>query len=1222
MAKRRSMNRRWSKRSGNNSALLNDDTNVLEDEDDYWRYLNQTNSRPPSGVNITAATAVLDPDSNIIDSNVSPTQWDYLEKSTDNIPQRFPKNSSKPSEKGGSSSENSLEDPSDLEASTKVRKKRPFLGPPRKPKSKNIFSMSSSPSTVELNAHSPSRDAASPQNSPDQSPSRVSIFRIPPQDSMNSPESGKVKKRRPQLRRQTLKRVDHSIATSDNFIFLPSQKSRRSIIRPRSTFFNRSPGRIEPKSTCAMESNSQEGSASDTDSNELIFQPRKIFGHVKSFKVSENSFAAILDDPEEQNQTVEVSSKENNKSQRRNNDSGNVALQITPMNTEERSKVMNQFNNSKKHSGEIDEVSEFSISEELKVNRSKLASEQSKRIKRIRYVVDDEEKSSGDYQSFEDPELNINTGQKTVISILEDNQKVSRGSNNKKVPENTNNTRDGLGKKSSVEVQNINDSKTFRRSGVCHIPSDKRLVHQSFILGEPGDPEQVETFSINPSRSMCSFKARSACLERSSSPIISAVMSQDVKQHERTQESMRTDERDDNRTFSCKNLSITKTSCNEVSLDCTKKETINKNETQMDRSAAFRYPQLKEHDDRKEINSDGEINFETEENNSRNHRDLVSNSEKAEISNEIQNRINCPVTNRQCRSKGQNEQQKTHSVIELDMETVVENESISSQNKFDVSGWEIHSLLIDSINSITVNEKRLRESNKNMTGITKRTSQPDNCIHSGRKSPKIFVQYPERSLNNPKYVQSPNQREVKKSSSNKNCDTSHPPTLSPLKSFSELSASKRRLLKESENAEIVQEDKIQQRPGPKSFKESQRSFLSNSKFFNTSKTSAETRDPIQEPELTYNEIESLKTTDPSLYQLPPQQRSSSISISESEREGAMVSPAAASRRLAKPMKPSIVANETQMNRIKYKRREIESDDEEHQPPSKKLLSASPRLSVPSRHPIPSQFIGVHAQEDENTVPMNIQMEPTPSTSTRVQKNGGSISAANPLVKQMKNSRHLKNDALLKHNNHQVLQKSVTVSAPFNPEEFKRKLKESKQVLERMRSREEEVDCKRTEKKKENVNKVATGFKELKKQKKPEKLLDKAYIVNGKIYKRPNLPRPKHWATNNLYKFLWKKMEPKFGEQYRVKSEKFVVELDEVMTVIMRRRKYESYKGELAGLLRKMAEFGIIESRHDFYGFCFDFLPFEFRIKVVPMLQAGNTHNIPFEPEKLMEPILG
>ncbi|XP_072764330.1 uncharacterized protein [Anoplolepis gracilipes] len=156
----------------------------------------------------------------------------------------------------------------------------------------------------------------------------------------------------------------------------------------------------------------------------------------------------------------------------------------------------------------------------------------------------------------------------------------------------------------------------------------------------------------------------------------------------------------------------------------------------------------------------------------------------------------------------------------------------------------------------------------------------------------------------------------------------------------------------------------------------------------------------------------------------------------------------------------------------------------------------------------------------------------------------------------------------------------------------------------------------------NVKKLfGATRKQVTKKSNPSKIVDKAYLVNGKVYKPPRLPRPKHWATDYLYKFLWKRMEPKYQLSTRVRSEKFVVLLAKVVSIIERRKKYENYQHELEGLIKEMARLNIIKTRNDFYHFCQDFMPYEFRIKVIPMLLPGNKQNIPFEPEKLHIPLL-
>ncbi|XP_015176596.1 PREDICTED: putative uncharacterized protein DDB_G0286901 [Polistes dominula] len=157
-------------------------------------------------------------------------------------------------------------------------------------------------------------------------------------------------------------------------------------------------------------------------------------------------------------------------------------------------------------------------------------------------------------------------------------------------------------------------------------------------------------------------------------------------------------------------------------------------------------------------------------------------------------------------------------------------------------------------------------------------------------------------------------------------------------------------------------------------------------------------------------------------------------------------------------------------------------------------------------------------------------------------------------------------------------------------------------------------------KKQLIEKIKE-YRDMGTKKSETKKIDKAYIVNGKVYKRPKLPRPKSWATNRLYKFLWKKMQPKYKLLTRVQSEKFVKELSDVVSIIIKTKKYSDYKTLLNNLMENMATVGIITTANDFYDFCYDYLPYDFRVKVVPMILPGNVRNIPFNPTTLNEPIL-
>ncbi|XP_011635199.1 uncharacterized protein LOC105425902 [Pogonomyrmex barbatus] len=191
-----------------------------------------------------------------------------------------------------------------------------------------------------------------------------------------------------------------------------------------------------------------------------------------------------------------------------------------------------------------------------------------------------------------------------------------------------------------------------------------------------------------------------------------------------------------------------------------------------------------------------------------------------------------------------------------------------------------------------------------------------------------------------------------------------------------------------------------------------------------------------------------------------------------------------------------------------------------------------------------------------------------------------------------------------------------------------KIEKLKTELERIKNREMaamKIDLANNKKKSELTGQVkSTMFKQTTKKKLPAnstKVVDKAFLVNGKVYKAPKLSRPKYWATDRLYKFLWNCMEPKYKLATRLKSEKFVQELVKVVSFVQRHKKYGNYKVAVKALMKEMARLNIINTCNDFYHFCQDFLPYEFRVKVVPMLLPGNTMNIPYNAESLHIPLL-
>ncbi|KAG6796015.1 hypothetical protein HZU73_08654 [Apis mellifera caucasica] len=146
-------------------------------------------------------------------------------------------------------------------------------------------------------------------------------------------------------------------------------------------------------------------------------------------------------------------------------------------------------------------------------------------------------------------------------------------------------------------------------------------------------------------------------------------------------------------------------------------------------------------------------------------------------------------------------------------------------------------------------------------------------------------------------------------------------------------------------------------------------------------------------------------------------------------------------------------------------------------------------------------------------------------------------------------------------------------------------------------------------------------KKLQKQDRSTKQIHRAFLVNGQKYKPPRLPRPQPWITDRLYKYLWKHMESRFKLETRLVSEKFIHQLSNVTKFIMKCKSYLDYENELYALMKEMARLGIISTRNDFYHFCQDFFLYELRVKIVPMILPGNKRNIPYDANKLNEPLL-
>ncbi|XP_068967192.1 uncharacterized protein [Bombus flavifrons] len=195
---------------------------------------------------------------------------------------------------------------------------------------------------------------------------------------------------------------------------------------------------------------------------------------------------------------------------------------------------------------------------------------------------------------------------------------------------------------------------------------------------------------------------------------------------------------------------------------------------------------------------------------------------------------------------------------------------------------------------------------------------------------------------------------------------------------------------------------------------------------------------------------------------------------------------------------------------------------------------------------------------------------------------------------------------------------------------KEKVDGIKRELERVKEREiarmkmdrnkQEVQ-KKLPSREEKIKKIEKNTKSTLQKQRSMKQVHKAFLVNGQAYRAPRLPRPQHWITDRLYKYLWKCMEPRFKLETRVISEKFIHQLSSVTTLIAKRKSYLNYKAELYALMKEMARLGIIHTRNDFYNFCHDFFPYELRVKTVPILLPGNKRNIPYDADKLHKPLL-
>ncbi|XP_043472717.1 uncharacterized protein LOC122505274 [Leptopilina heterotoma] len=141
-----------------------------------------------------------------------------------------------------------------------------------------------------------------------------------------------------------------------------------------------------------------------------------------------------------------------------------------------------------------------------------------------------------------------------------------------------------------------------------------------------------------------------------------------------------------------------------------------------------------------------------------------------------------------------------------------------------------------------------------------------------------------------------------------------------------------------------------------------------------------------------------------------------------------------------------------------------------------------------------------------------------------------------------------------------------------------------------------------------------------KEKKLPKPVHPAYLVNGKVYKQPKLPRPMPWATDRLYDYISKKIEPKYDIRTRIESGNIVNHLAAVVKKTLKAKLFKNYAEELGNLKKHMAEAGLIVTDKDFIDFCTEYLPISFRMKATPMLLPGNKMNMPYDWSKLYTPI--
>lgn len=203
--------------------------------------------------------------------------------------------------------------------------------------------------------------------------------------------------------------------------------------------------------------------------------------------------------------------------------------------------------------------------------------------------------------------------------------------------------------------------------------------------------------------------------------------------------------------------------------------------------------------------------------------------------------------------------------------------------------------------------------------------------------------------------------------------------------------------------------------------------------------------------------------------------------------------------------------------------------------------------------------------------------------------------------------------------------NVSIIPDSEWEKVQKRIAEKKKILEEEEKREKEIELAEKRKKEKNQadlwRKIIQSRNEIKKRAKPKKPIDKAFLVNGKVYKQPKLPKPQKWVTERLYNHLWKCMEPKYKIRTRIKSEKFIRKFSDLVKIVIKKQDYKSYKSVIEEILVLMARYHIIKNRFEFYQFCRDFMTYDFRKKVLPMMLPGNKRNIPYDAHLVHEPIL-